>query len=283
MKLYVQNTADRSILHVSFSIIREVRCMKIENISLGCTDAPQSKNLCGNSAFILFRTPVIITADGREYQMKKSSAMLISSGTRWFFRSMRRTPPKYDLVELTLTPSDKQDFLSLELSLDTPVEVFDDHVISNLIKCMKLHSVRTKSTCGDFFTLTMRAVFEALCSEIKTSEHYGNKRSVPHLAELKLLRETIYESPMNQWSASECAANMGISRAYFHRIYFAAFGVTFVHDTIESRLMYAAELLKTTDLSVNAIAEKCGYDNDSYFMRQFKKHRGCTPTEFRSL
>jgi AraC-like DNA-binding protein len=74
---------------------------------------------------------------------------------------------------------------------------------------------------------------------------------------------------------------MRISRTYFHRLWFAAFGVTCRQDVIESRLLRAAELLKNTDKSVYEIAVDCGYDSESYFMRQFKKHKNCTPSEFR--
>ena len=71
------------------------------------------------------------------------------------------------------------------------------------------------------------------------------------------------------------------SRTYFHRLYFEAFGVTCRQDVIESRLLKAADLLKNTGKSVTEIAEACGYDSESYFMRQFKKHKECTPSEFR--
>ncbi|MBQ1519507.1 MAG: helix-turn-helix transcriptional regulator, partial [Ruminococcus sp.] len=27
--------------------------------------------------------------------------------------------------------------------------------------------------------------------------------------------------------------------------------------------------------------ETCGYDSDAYFMRQFKQHKGFTPSEYR--
>lgn len=74
---------------------------------------------------------------------------------------------------------------------------------------------------------------------------------------------------------------MNISRTYFHRIYSKAFGVTFMQDVINSRLAAAADMLTGTNRSVSYIAEKCGYDSDSYFMRQFRKHYGCTPTEYR--
>ena len=117
---------------------------------------------------------------------------------------------------------------------------------------------------------------ESLSPERKTPED-----SIPKFAELKALREAIYDDPMSSWSADEICEDMDISKTYFHRLYFAAFGVTCRQDVIESRLLYAAELLKNTDLSVSAIAEQCGYDSDSYFMKQFKQHKGCTPSEYR--
>ena len=43
----------------------------------------------------------------------------------------------------------------------------------------------------------------------------------------------------------------------------------------------AKRLLVETNNSVSLIAEKCGYENDSYFMRQFKSHIGITPSEYR--
>ena len=74
---------------------------------------------------------------------------------------------------------------------------------------------------------------------------------------------------------------MCIGKTYFHRIYLAYFGTTYIQDVINSKLEIAKKMLVETSWSVSAIAEKCGYESDSYFMRQFKKHTGITPTEYR--
>ncbi|HOC33408.1 MAG TPA: AraC family transcriptional regulator, partial [Ruminococcus flavefaciens] len=105
--------------------------------------------------------------------------------------------------------------------------------------------------------------------------------TIPRYNELKAIRDAIYDEPMTHWSAEEISEDMGISRPYFHRLYLSAFGVTCRQDIIESRLIYASELLRTTDMSISAVAETCGYDSDAYFMRQFKQHKGCTPSEYR--
>lgn len=47
------------------------------------------------------------------------------------------------------------------------------------------------------------------------------------------------------------------------------------------RLNTAAELLRTTDDTVLAVAEQTGFKNLSYFNRAFKTHYGLTPKEYR--
>ena len=126
----------------------------------------------------------------------------------------------------------------------------------------------------------MRIIFLTLCDIL-----YENKEkdipNIPRYEQLKALREAIYSDPVRKWSVEEICSEMNVSRAYFHRIYQNAFGITCGQDIISGRLSYAADLLENTEMSVSLIAEKCGYDSDSYFMRQFRKHKGCTPTEYR--
>ena len=44
----------------------------------------------------------------------------------------------------------------------------------------------------------------------------------------------------------------------------------------------AADLLLTTNYTVNQIAEKCGILNTSYFHRRFRKYFNCTPEEYKA-
>lgn len=47
------------------------------------------------------------------------------------------------------------------------------------------------------------------------------------------------------------------------------------------RVKRAAKLLKQSDDSVVAVAEACGFENVSFFIRKFKEIQGCTPSAFR--
>jgi len=50
---------------------------------------------------------------------------------------------------------------------------------------------------------------------------------------------------------------------------------------IMRRLEYAQGLLCTTSMNIKEVAKKCGYNNEFYFSRIFKQHRGTNPSDFR--
>lgn len=255
--------------------------MKINKIQLNChRDTSFGNELGADPAFIFFRSPVVYRQNGVEYTTSRSSAVILSGGYKHDFSPVKGDTLRYDLIGFKTVAADRQYISSMNLPLDIPVELEDDYVISNTLRSMKSQSMRRGKRFGEFMELSMRIIFIVL-SEMTASHVQLPEEKIPKYAELKLLRESVYEEPMNSWSVDDMCEDMQISRTYFHRLYLKAFGVTFRQDVIESRLIHAADLLKNTDLSVTAISEICGYDSESYFMRQFKTHKGCTPSEYR--
>ena len=47
------------------------------------------------------------------------------------------------------------------------------------------------------------------------------------------------------------------------------------------RLEIASNLLRSTEQSISQISSSCGFDQQSYFNRMFKKEYGCTPLAYR--
>ncbi len=58
-------------------------------------------------------------------------------------------------------------------------------------------------------------------------------------------------------------------------------GTNFVTYVKDLRMAEAKELLANTDLKVNEISAKVGYDNEKHFMKSFKSYVGVSPTEYR--
>ncbi|HAJ96484.1 MAG TPA: hypothetical protein DCO72_01935 [Ruminococcus sp.] len=106
---------------------------------------------------------------------------------------------------------------------------------------------------------------------------------VPHYDKLTVLRHDIYQHPEKDWFIQDICNRLGISRPYFHKIYLAAFGTTCTQDVIASRIACSKKLLETTDKAINVVSQQSGFETDVYFMRQFKKHVGMTPTAYRRI
>jgi AraC family transcriptional regulator of arabinose operon len=56
-----------------------------------------------------------------------------------------------------------------------------------------------------------------------------------------------------------------------------------MQEVIMARIERAKFYLTTTDMSIKALSDFCGYESDLHFIRQFKKKEGLTPTEYRQL
>lgn len=79
----------------------------------------------------------------------------------------------------------------------------------------------------------------------------------------------------------QLAERFGISDSYLSRIIRRRTGCTFTQLLHTARFTRAAALLRDTQLSVTDIAASVGYDNTSFFYRQFTQRYHCTPKEYR--
>lgn len=80
---------------------------------------------------------------------------------------------------------------------------------------------------------------------------------------------------------STLAQLLHMSPNYFCSYFKAQTGVTAFTQLNYLRVSRAADLLLLSNDSIVAIAETCGYENVSFFIRKFKEFHGCTPSVYR--
>ncbi|MCM3130110.1 AraC family transcriptional regulator [Paenibacillus provencensis] len=85
---------------------------------------------------------------------------------------------------------------------------------------------------------------------------------------------------MQDLSLDSCARAAGTTPYTLSRLFKQVTGVNFIDYLTDYRVVRAKELLRTTDMKINEIAEGVGYKH-SYFNRIFKKYEGMTPSEYR--
>ena len=74
-----------------------------------------------------------------------------------------------------------------------------------------------------------------------------------------------------------------ISKYYLTREYRKIYGQTIFQHIISERINYGKKLLRFSDKSVEDIAHLCGFNDQSYFARQFKKNENQTCFSYRKM
>lgn len=83
-----------------------------------------------------------------------------------------------------------------------------------------------------------------------------------------------------QLTSADVAAQLSYSHSYFCRKFKETFSLSFQQYLSQYRLSKARLLLTRNSLTVGEIAEQVGYNNVSFFIRQFRSLYGCTPGQF---
>lgn len=108
------------------------------------------------------------------------------------------------------------------------------------------------------------------------------KYSVKDINTMSPLAHEVYKQVVsNNLSVREIAKNLHFSPAYLEKQFKKQTGESIQELIIKHKLEQAENLLLTTDLSINAIAQRLGYSDTVGLIHLFRKHLDCTPLEFR--
>jgi len=84
-------------------------------------------------------------------------------------------------------------------------------------------------------------------------------------------------------SLEKLSSEFYISKFYLTREYKKIYGKTIFQHIINCRINYGKSLLRFSDKSVEEIAHLCGFNDQSYFARQFKKAENLTCFAYRKM
>ena len=82
-------------------------------------------------------------------------------------------------------------------------------------------------------------------------------------------------------SVEDIADFCNINRSYLNRLFKESTGKTLQNFLMYYRMNRAAELLRVSELTVNEIGKRCGYQNQLHFSRAFKTMFGLSPMQWK--
>jgi len=114
----------------------------------------------------------------------------------------------------------------------------------------------------------------ALDNTLTTSERH-------HFPEFARLRKEIREDCGQFITVRRLAAQVHLSPERFAVLYQALSGTTPYAEVMDARLVRAKNLLSSTDLTVKEVAAACGWPDQQYFSRLFRRKAGIPPAQYR--
>jgi YesN/AraC family two-component response regulator len=106
-------------------------------------------------------------------------------------------------------------------------------------------------------------------------------KGIRHASVLRRAERYIWENYTRKISLSEAAKASGLSAPYFSSVFKKEMGENFSNYLNRLRVERAMAMLTGTGKSLNEIARLCGFEDQSWFSKTFKKLTGASPGKYR--
>ena len=110
-------------------------------------------------------------------------------------------------------------------------------------------------------------------------QHFN--RSNPFAPKMNDLIKKIHRTPEQEWDFRHEAKQMNISYSYFRKVFEELYQEPPHHYLLQCRLQKAEYLLIDNELTIYEVALACGFQDEFYFSRLFRKNYGVSPLKYR--
>jgi len=98
---------------------------------------------------------------------------------------------------------------------------------------------------------------------------------------LKTTSRQITDWMAEDFNLDQLAAQAGLSKFHFHRLFKSAVGEAPSHYHMNLRMHEAKRLLRETKQTVLEVGLEVGYTNPSHFAQIFRRETGLSPSDYR--
>ena len=131
------------------------------------------------------------------------------------------------------------------------------------------------SACKNYYEMLEQFVAHAQKLEKLSRERMSCSREI--LQALQFLQNNYHR----QSTLNEVAGLVGLSPNYFSSIFKKELGTSFLEYLNRYRIEKSMKLLQNTSMKSYEIAYACGFSDEGYYGKTFKKFTGKTPNEYK--
>jgi AraC family transcriptional regulator len=221
------------------------------------------------------------------HRIKKGSFFLTSGGAPYDVRWKAVTAEPFQsmamFLELPLLERALEEVFGSDAARARlrDLSAFTDDVLEALTE-----RLRDEMTRGQTSPLLVQGIAQVIA--IHLARNYGETAegaysSSPSLPGYKLRQITDWmaEHVGEEFSLPRLAAQAGLSKFHFQRLFKSATGVSPSRYQINLRMNVARRLLRETKKSVVDVALEVGYSDPSHFAQLFRRETGLSPSDYR--
>ena len=218
----------------------------------------------------------IYNIDGINYPIESNRIFLMSPRSFHHVNFTKET----NFINLVFT-AENCDFNFLEalfldktyvsLKLDEDSALFISAVLNELAKSAK----NENETQIQYFSHLINSILGKICNLTDKNKNFDLE--IPFIKAIVYIQNNYTENI----SLEDVAKLANYNPNYFSNKFKSYMGTTFKKYIADLRFSFAKSLLKNTDLSVIQICYKCGFNDFTNFLCQFKNKYGTTPKKYR--
>jgi AraC-like DNA-binding protein len=214
--------------------------------------------------------------DGKLFQVESGDCFFIDCRVQHAYQSDAQNP--WELLWVHFNGCTSEEYYKLFAGQQQPVihPVSNVKFVSLIQEIMRLNT----ETYADTEVLTSGLLVNLL-TMLLTVNSISEESDTALQAKLKTVLAHIDANFTSDIRLDDLARRFDISKYYLTREFKRAYGETIFQHIISLRINYAKRLLRFTDKSVEEISALCGFNDQSYFSKQFKKAENVTCLAFR--
>lgn len=234
------------------------------------------RNFSDNVLIFITEGTLFINSNHKNFEVSKNQFIFLKSGEEHYGYKESSGVLKYYWVHFKNNPEE------ISATANLPYEFPESGTIKNPARLIFLFKqLMDFSLDNEFYNkkvldYSLSVLMMELCQSCKNINIEKDKKLNPVINDVC---NWIKYNFQKDFSVDDLALEFGLQNSYLSKIFKQNTGKSIIQFTTEIRISAAKSLLQT--FSIKETAYSCGFDDEKYFMKVFKKIEGITPTQYK--